>query len=96
MSLGSGVLQPLVITVMGSMLNNFSGNAFFFQLSPPAISQLIKDNHIDLVAEFHPTIMRFVYFGIAMLFGSYIAQALWVYTSEVLNNVRPFILFLDQ
>jgi hypothetical protein len=29
-SLGAGVLEPLVIVVLGSMLNNFNSNRYFY------------------------------------------------------------------
>lgn len=86
-SLGAGVLTPLVITVMGEQLDSFGGESYFFELSPKEISQMLKENNIDLSGDFHPTVMKFVYFGIAMLVANYVSQALWVFTSEVICRV---------
>lgn len=91
-SLGAGVLQPLVITVMGEQLNNFGDNSFFFDLSPPEIAALLKAQGYSISKAFHPTVMKFVYFGIGMLVANYVSQALWIYTSEVLCRVCFFLL----
>jgi hypothetical protein len=92
------VLQPLVITVMGEQLNNFADDPDFFNLSPPALAAQLKEEHINIAQQFHPTIMKFVYFGIGMLVANYISQALWIYTSEVLCRVSclfPFFSFFS-
>lgn len=83
-SLGAGVLQPLVVTVMGEQLDGFGENAFFFDLTPPQIATLLKANGQSISNEFQPTILKFVYFGIGMLVANYVSQSLWIYTSEVL------------
>lgn len=80
-------MQPLVIVVMGDMLNNFGDNNYFFSLTPPEIASYLKQYNVDLASQFHSTVMKFVYFGIGMLVGNYFSQALWVYTSEVLCRV---------
>lgn len=81
------MLQPLVITVMGEQLNNFGGNSIFFDLSPPQIAALLKQEHYSISKAFQPTVLKFVYFGIGMLVANYVSQALWIYTSEVLCRV---------
>lgn len=85
--MGAGVLQPLSVIVMGDQLNNFGERSYFFEMSPSEIEAMLKENNIDLSADFHPTIMKFVYFGIAMFVANYFSQVLWVYTSEVTCKV---------
>lgn len=86
-SIGSGVLRPLVITVVGRILNQVGSSTFFFSLSPPELARYVKDNHISLPDEFQPIILSFVYFGIGMLVSSYASGALWIYISESLSRV---------
>lgn len=41
-SLGGGVLQPLVLIVMGDMLNTFGDNSYFFDKTPTELPQYLK------------------------------------------------------
>lgn len=86
-SLAAGILQPLAITVMGDTLNEFGGNSIFFELTPKQISEVIKASGESISENMQSTVLKFVYFGIAILVADYLNQALWVYTSEILCRV---------
>lgn len=48
---------------------------------------MLKASGVDIIAQVMPTILKFVYFGIAILVSAYGAQSMWVLTSERLTRV---------
>lgn len=85
----------MAIIITGDVLNGGASTSTF-TLSKEEIADALRESGVDLVADLRPTILKFVYFGIAILIGAYLAQALWVFTSERLTRVLLlfFIIFI--
>lgn len=89
-SLGIGVLSPITIIITGDVLNGGAGTSTFTSSTEELATQL-QESGIDLLDMMRPLILKFVYFGIAILGGAYLAQSLWVFTSERLTRVCLFL-----
>ncbi|KAJ3014216.1 UNVERIFIED_CONTAM: ATP-binding cassette, sub-B (MDR TAP), member 4 [Siphonaria sp. JEL0065] len=71
-SIAIGALIPCAILILGDILGGASN---------VAMSGAVTQGPID-PSPLYPTILNFVYFGIAMLFAGYTSQCLWVLAGE--------------